>query len=520
MIYEHLRLVVEKASVFASFLSYLPLNPPFVDPLFGSLCVSFVSHCSLNIKGIMYVWLIFISSVLSSPLLFKRYDLDHDGTPDMCYEDNSGSAHCMEANGVISVIPSTLAKTTSTAASAPTIASPPPSPLGGQPSPVSAPVPTNTNIASSGGQANGFPSDATTFGSQKGTKWTLDVLPRTDAGQNLGDGAIYFNSINRLGCDKGRTSSLNGKVFWNFGDCLSVDGLAAGSAAGFSMGAAFYGDAANPLEVNTNGITSVSDWDFAKPWTDSPNPDPVSTDPASIKYGMDTSNTAEISANEGIAFAWEILRGGQSSTDEGLAMLHVTLGDQVPMATRKEGLITDSSKLQIGSMTVFNPNVKNSPKADGYLYMYSNSPTTYGSVVVGRVPVADAFDPKMSNYQFLKTGGDWDAAGTIPDRSATGYGMQGSPVSNAQGSIMYNEYLGKYMLWTSAMASVGGFYLADTPTGPWSEFYQVLTKGADAPITYGMNVHPDLLPDSNGKQLLVSWGTSAIITMYKLSFEY
>ena len=48
----------------------------------------------------------------------------------------------------------------------------------------------------------------------------------------------------------------------------------------------------------------------------------------------------------------------------------------------------------------------------------------------------------------------------------------------------------------------------------------MLTRADGAPITYGVNVHPDLLPGSDGNEFLVSWGTSAITTMYKIVFEY
>ena len=286
------------------------------------------------------------------------------------------------------------------------------------------------------------------------------------------------------------------------------------------MGSAWYGSLSNPLEIDSKGITGFNgQTDFARSWTGSPNPDP--TPPSGAAYGMDTSNTAAVSATEGIAFAWEIFRGGIYSNSngygpaQGQAMLHVTLGDKQPIATRKEGLLWGSDKLDVGSMTLFNPG--NAPNGGGYIYMYSNSVGTYSPVVVGRVPVASAFD--HTQYRFLKTDGTWDAAGTIPNSSADGYGMSGNPqppVSNAEGSIMYNQYLSKYMLFTSTMETSGGFYLADTPYGPWGQKFEILSEGGH----YGMNCHPELLPGSNGQTVLVSWGTSSVQTMYKLSFAY
>ena len=145
-----------------------------------------------------------------------------------------------------------------------------------------------------------FPNDPSTFTSRKGINWTVVPLPGTDASQNLGPGAIYSNSVHRLGWDRGRTSSLNGTVFWNFGDCFSVDGIINGGSAGFSMGATFCGEISNPLLVDTKGIKSVTDYNFGKPWTGQPDPDPTSP---ILSYGMDTSNTAQITADGGMAFA-------------------------------------------------------------------------------------------------------------------------------------------------------------------------------------------------------------------------
>ena len=99
-----------------------------------------------------------------------------------------------------------------------------------------------------------LPTDPGQFKNDKGSKWTLEVVPGTDKRQKLEEGTIFSSSVHRLGWDKGRTSSIDGRVFWNFGDCLSIDGLGGGPEAGFSMGAAFYGDASEPLKVQMVGI--------------------------------------------------------------------------------------------------------------------------------------------------------------------------------------------------------------------------------------------------------------------------
>lgn len=116
-----------------------------------------------------------------------------------------------------------------------------------------------------------IPADLTQFQKDKDVKWNLAVIPGTDKHQKLEEGTIYSSSVYRLGWDKGRTSSIDGKVFWNFGDCLSIDGIEKGPKAGFSMGAAFYGNASEPLRVEMVG----SCW---MPYTES------STSPLADKY--------------------------------------------------------------------------------------------------------------------------------------------------------------------------------------------------------------------------------------------
>ena len=96
--------------------------------------------------------------------------------------------------------------------------------------------------------------------------------------------------------------------------------------------------------------------------------------------------------------------------------------------------------------------------------MYSTGAGIWDSIIVRRVGISSTFDP--SKYQFLKQTGEWDAKGVIPDTGDTSYGMAGKPVSNSQGSIMYNQYLGKYMLFYGTDGLYGGFYLCDTPIGP------------------------------------------------------
>lgn len=454
-------------------------------------------------------------AILASPLV-KRYDLDGNGTPDWCNELGNGKAECMYSGAwttIPSTVSATVADTTCTSVSAKTTDDGKVQVTSSWTAALTSATATPTAKAKA--PAAKLPDDPNQFKSDNGTKWKLEFVPGTDAKQDLGDGAVYSNTVSRLGWDKGRTSSIDGRVFWNFGDCMSVDGLEKGSAAGFSMGAAFYGSVEKPLMVNMTGFTTVQNENFAQPFTGKPNPDPVP--PQDAQYGMDTSNTAQVAPGKGIGFAWEIFRTPAEGDikDLGSAMFEVTLGDEKPIATRKRDLITDGSKIQIGLMTVFNPNLKNSPNANGYLYMYTTGAGMWDSIIVGRVKVESAFDP--TKYQFMKMNGTWDAEGVIPTKNDTSYGMEGKPVSNNQGSIMWNDYLQKYTLFTGQLGHTASFSTSDNPWGPWSKPYQLITLPN---LTYGANVHPDLLPSSDGKELLFSWGTAAIQTMYKITFNY
>ncbi len=250
-----------------------------------------------------------------------------------------------------------------------------------------------------------------------------------------------------MGWDNGRTSTLAGQSFWNFGDVLDVDGL----ENGFSMGAAFYSSTADPiLGVDMKNITNVNDWDFAK--ADPSDPVPNGNTPF---WGQATSNIAEVTPGVGIGFVWEFWRDPSGAhQDRGLGIIKVVNGPMVPIATRTGPLVAGPEVINVGWMTILN--------AEGYIYTYSNGGAT--GIVVGRAKLADAFD--ATKYEFLKVDGTWSIG--IPLLSDMSYGVQGAIHSDGQGSIMYNSYFKKYMLFTNAYEQFMNFYASDTPYGPWS----------------------------------------------------
>lgn len=108
---------------------------------------------------------------------------------------------------------------------------------------------------------------------------------------------------------------------------------------------------------------------------------------------MDTSNTVQCGPGTGICFAWQIYRKPDGAyKDMGNAILKVTLGPENPTASRVRPLSTGPDKIQLGIMTVFNPNIRNTPHADGYIYIYCIGDGVFDSVIVGRVPVNSAFN--------------------------------------------------------------------------------------------------------------------------------
>jgi len=95
------------------------------------------------------------------------------------------------------------------------------------------------------------------------------------------------------------------------------------------------------------------------------------------------------------------------------------------------------------------------------------------------------------------------------------YGVSGTVASNGQGSIMYSNYFKKYILFTGTMGWNMNFHTSDTPYGPWSDEYGIMTTHC-----YGVNVHPEMSPDGDHKVLYVSSGIGNVITMYKLEFDF
>lgn len=345
--------------------------------------------------------------------------------------------------------------------------------------------------------------DPTTFETHNGTKWHIDFI-----------GDIQFTGPmgpKGLGGDKCRSSFLGGQHIWNCGDMMCGTEW---QTCGFSMGTAFYGTS-DPNTINASATTNIADYQFAAPAFYDPKP--VAPQ---FTYGMDTSNVAEINSTTGIAYVWEITRGGKGSpyVDHGAGVVAVTLGATQPIATRTGPLMTGPDSVQLGLLAIM--------RADNYIYNYNQQGPT-GNIIVGRVEASNAaFD--ASNYEFLTFASSTSSSPTwvsgIPAiADAAQYGMSTSEsggrfACEQYGSVFWNNYFEKYMLMCNLYMDNTYFYLADNPWGPWGTSYKLFDDNGW--LGYGVSAHPSYSPDGNHKELYFSQGPNVELHTFKITFDY
>lgn len=346
--------------------------------------------------------------------------------------------------------------------------------------------------------ASKVPATTSGFKAQNGTEWTMDYLGEIQFGGSVAGKA--------LGGDKCRTSTLGGKTFWNCGD-MECDGDP--YICGFSMGPAFYGTD-DVMQINLTAYDSIDDYTFAQPWSG----DTPLTVAGSI-YGMDTSNVVHYNSTHGIGYAYEIIRESES-LNLGNAVFFVTLGEDRPIATRIGPLLTNNETVQMGLLGVM--------RVGNYIYNYHVA-TEY-QVIVGRVPAnMSAFDADAYEYLTHESALSDDPVwvpGVPLQADAASYGMKANSsnsnfVCQTYGSIFFNNYFKRYMMFCSLDLLWGYFYLAENPWGPWSEPYTIINEGLTG---YGLEVHPSYSPNGDHSELYVSIGQGGVFYMYKLSFYY
>ncbi len=128
---------------------------------------------------------------------------------------------------------------------------------------------------------------------------------------------------------------------------------------------------------------------------------------------------------------------------------------------------------------------------DGYIYMFGAPSGRFGGLKVGRILTTDFINPdNTNNWQYYTNSSTWSTLSSTEEIRTNGkwiiepkigvsnysYYNDYSPeyMTIAEFSVVYNEYLGKYMLITGRpdQGSIYGIYMytSSNPQGPWTEY--------------------------------------------------
>lgn len=307
--------------------------------------------------------------------------------------------------------------------------------------------------------------------------------------------------------DNCRTGKIGDKVIWNCGDMMCGDDLA---LCGFSMSPAFYGTD-DVMLVNTTGIKNVAENNFVQPWSG----DQKFSQPWK-NWGMYTSNVAPINSTHGVVYGWEHWRNGPGASylNRGNSVSAVTLGDDRPVATRVGPLLTGPHAIMLGLLAIL--------RVDDYIYVYSGGGPSH--TTVGRVNASDdVFD--ADKYEFLKFGTNDTWISGIPSNTTKEVGAmiennEEADLCGVWGSVVYNNYLNKYIMLCGHYSETVDMYTSNTPWGPWRGSYQI-AGGGNFSGSYGMMMHPEYSPSGKShKSWYFSLGPNWEFNMYKVTFDY
>ncbi len=302
--------------------------------------------------------------------------------------------------------------------------------------------------------------------------------------------------------DKCRSSQLGDKVIWNCGDMMCSPDF---TACGFSKGPAMYGTD-DVMTINTTGIAQINNNDFLNAWADDPTPQAPQS-----AWGMDQSNAVQLNDTHGVVYGFQIWRGASdgSFVPQGNAIGLVTLGADRPIATRIGPLLTGPNALGMGLLAIL--------RDEDYIYLYTVGGPS--NLVVTRVAATeDIFD--ASNYESLLIGTTTWSTG-IPSVSDSIYGMETANESgqfgcSVYGSVFYSNYFNKYVIICNIFMTSTNMYTSDTPYGPWSEEYGLLSGWTG----YGSMTHPMYSPGGSHKEVYFSQGPNSKFNMFKITFDY
>ena len=424
----------------------------------------------------LYTYRTFLSEYLvpasRRPSSQTSIDLNSDGVPDLCDNGTGPTAQCL-IDGVWTAVPRPTSRPDGP--ERPTTSSNVPAlPTGTLPSPEK-------------------------FKKQNGTKWMIEYMGNISFIGELAD-------KNLVG-DKCRSSVLGDKIIWNCGDMWCDFDY---TICGFAMGPALYGTD-DVMTINATGVTHIYKNDFLKPWSGDPEPELPSK-----FWGMDTSNVAAINDTHGVVYGFEVWRGTGVDVRRGNAVAWVTLGEDMPIATRVGPLLTGPNAIEMGILAIL--------RDGGYIYIYSAGGPS--RLIVTRVLASAYAIFDASQYQSLEYGSDNVWSNTIPSANTTQYGMTTKQKNSKfsclnYGSIFYSNYFNKYIIICNIYMVATNMYVSDTPWGPWSSEYGLLRGWRG----YGSMVHPWASSGEGGaiggshREVWFSQGPNTGFHMFRVDFS-
>lgn len=450
----------------------------------------------------------------AKPVQKRFFDLDGDGIPDLCWEICENPIFCLLGDGTWTTIPSNLTFHTATAmvSASTTIQALTTSrtTVESTSSSLSSRTASTTlwermkSSSSRSSRTKGTPLPTGTlpspsqFKADKGTKWTIEYV-----GNLSFTGELQKKGLRGDNC---RTGKVGERVIWNCGDMMCREDM---SLCGFSMSPAFYGTD-DVMVVNTTGLTHIDQANFIRPWSGDKKHS------AYRSWGMYSSNVAPLNETHGVVYAWEFLRNGpaKSYLNRGPAVSIVTLGETKPIARRMGSLLAGPDSIGLGLLAILR---------DGhYIYIYSTggpSGTTVGRVHASVDAVLDA-----DRYEFLKYGTNDTWIAGIPTNTTTKVGAT-MPRSSKElgcgvwGSVIYSNYLNKYVMLCDRFVTAVLMHVSDTPWGPWSPQYEIVA-GGNLTGSYGPMIHQAYSPGGSDKSWYFSLGPNYDFYMYKVTFNY
>lgn len=325
---------------------------------------------------------------------------------------------------------------------------------------------------------------------------------------------LFSTDALAYGRDAGNSGRVGDRIIWIFGDTLTPSGLRT-ATAGWSRGS-------NPFHLEEAVDDRNSPYDFFPFSTDEQAFNDAHAEPPSCCLEHEscprTNRYCECPPATDCATRIAIWPGDIFEVEEGAAIVYYDSFIIGSAPYDFERLGTGMARFQDGDATsqrILGPDgkplklftagepgfttgllVKEPSGPMIYLFATTDPVVCKIDVLVARVPLTRAED--RSAYTFWN-GSDW-----IADVSAARPILD--DVEGGIGSVIWNDYLGRYLSGTSGLCTGGSkFYMrtAPRPEGPWSEPVKVdLAPLGATRDSYAGIFHPEL---GNGRRLVMSF---------------